>query len=283
MANLNEKTASLQLLEQNMDTLTALAAINALSNTDTRSIVTQEIEYLRQCAMTTPAIFECIPQTVLWAMKSVIKSNLSFDPSQGLVYVKTRNVSIEVAGKKTWQKALEVTPSANGILSIAYQCGKIIDHKNPVVKKDANGKVIEVEFEFQVASGRWELRTFDESDFMRWRTASHKENGRNKEDANIEKLNYSNPNYTSWKGGIDPEFARAKAIRHGLKKLGTNPNEKYAIKIQSANFSKIEIDETKDVEAAQEEFTPHVEIVETVEHEEVPTIAETPIVNNLNF
>lgn len=40
-----------------------------------------------------------------------------------------------------------------------------------------------------------------------------------------EKLNYANKLYTSWENGPDPEFARAKCIRHSLKKLGTNPNE----------------------------------------------------------
>ena len=143
-------------------------------------------------------------------------------------------------------------------------------------------------------TGRWEVRTFDESDFIRWQIASHKENGRNKEDASLEKLNYANPNYTSWKGGIDPEFARAKAIRHGLKKLGTNANEKYANKINPVVFNKVEIDEEKDNAAATEEtpITPHEEVadttayqVTTVEVVEVQNAPENNIskLNNLQF
>ena len=176
------------------------------------------------------------------------------------MYVKTRNVKVKAAnGAEEWKKVLEITPTCNGLPSIAYQCGKIIDHKNPDVKKDESGKVVSVCFEFQLSNGRWEAREFDESDFYRWQRASHNENGRNKQDASAEKLNYANPNYTNWKGGIDPEFARAKAIRHALKKLGTNPNERFAVKVVPVGFKKIEIDPEAERQV-EEEFTNHEEV-----------------------
>ena len=61
--------------------------------------------------------------------------------------------------------------------------------------------------------------------------------------------NYANPNYTSWKGGIDPEFARAKAVRHGLKKLGTNQNERRALNIVIPKEKTVIIDTDKDMES----------------------------------
>lgn len=244
----------MELLKSAAPELEALMSLNAKPGIDVKTLVLQELEYLRMHAITKPEIMECMPQTVLMAIKSVIKKNLTLDQSAGLVYVKTRNVKTKNAqGGDVWLKALEIIDSCNGILSINYQCGKIIDHKIPTIKKDDTGKVLTVQFEYQVASGRWETREFDDSDFYRWRRASHKENGRNKQDANLESLNYANENYTNWKGGIDPEFARAKAIRHALKKLGTNPNEGKFVSIVIPEQKRVVIEESKDNESSTDE------------------------------
>ena len=240
--------------------------------------------------MASPAVLECVPKSVELAVKSVLKNNLSLDPNAGLVYVKTRNIN---TGNNVWVKVLEIQYSVNGILSIAYQCGKIIDHKNPVVKKNLDGKVIGAEFEFQRSTGRWETVEFDESNFERWKIASHKENRRaydNARDKSGKKvhddntLNYANPNYTSWKGGPDPEFIRAKAIRHSLKKLGTNANEKYATKIQVTNVKQVVIDNEKDMEASTDgEFTQHEEVrSETHQPAEEATVTEAEVVSETN-
>lgn len=225
-----EKQTGLQLLEEQTPTLIALSAINLPAGVDPRALVMQELDFLKQVSITKPDILNCIPATIEYGVKFAIKNNLTLDPNAGLVYIKTRNVNTGTQTAAKWEKALEVQATCNGLLSINYQCGKIIDHKNPVVIKDSEGKVIGVEFELQKANGRWEKFSFDESDFGRWRAASHKENSRGKNDASTK--DYSNPNYSSFKKGIDPEFARAKSIRHSLKKLGTNVNEKYAVKIQ---------------------------------------------------
>jgi len=88
---------------------------------------------------------------------------------------------------------------------------------------------------------------------------------RNKQDANNEKLNYANDNYTNWKGGIDPEFARAKAIRHALKKLGTNANEYKAIKIAQAP-KEMYVDVSADEQAYNDEVGyTNVEIIDSSE------------------
>lgn len=257
MSTENTELKPVELLKKELPELQAIMQLNATKDTDVETLAKQELEYLRMQALTKPEIMECMPQTILMAVKSVLKQNLSLDPYAGLVYIKTRNVKV---GEGNWKKALEIQPTCNGILSIAYQCGKIIDHKNPEVFKDDSGKVIRVDFEYQVGSGRWEKRSFDESDFYRWRRASHKENGRNKQDANAESLNYANENYTNWKGGVDPEFSRAKAIRHSLKKRGTNPNEGKFEKIV-ATPKQVIIDPEKDIAAGSDTEFQQAEVI----------------------
>lgn len=261
----------LAVLEKEKPTLIALVGMNLPAGVNPEALVIQELEYLKQISFANADVATCVPETIVYAVKHVLKNNLTLDPMAGLVYVKTRNVKVG----EVWRKALEITPSCNGLLSISYQCGKILDHKNPAVIKDANGKVVGVEFELQRANGRWEKFTYDESDFNRWAIASHKENGRKKDDAKLEKLNYANAHYTSWKGGLDPEFARAKAIRHSLKKLGTNANEKYAIKIQPT-VKTIDISPEMDNESGSDEYTP----VEVIPHSEEGNAVN---VNDLNL
>lgn len=234
------KMTGLELVKQEMPTIEALISLNIGPGENVRTLALQELEFLKMQAELKPVLFQCTPQSVLLAVKSVIKKNLSLDPQAGLVYIKTRSVNIAQQGQvKQWVKVLEIQETANGLISVNRQCGRILDQKRPVVKKDEKGKVKEVQFEYLVPSvpaPRWEMVAFDDSDFQRWRKASHKENRRAYDNAqpqykssmtvpDDELLNYANPNYTSFNGGLDPEFARAKAIRHGLKKLGTNPNE----------------------------------------------------------
>lgn len=255
----------MELLKEEIPQLKALLKLNAADGVDVETLAIQELEYIRMASIANPAIMECMPQTVLMAVKSVLKQNLSMDPNAGLVYIKTRNVKVKMpTGEEVSRKALEIMPSCNGLISINRQCGRILDIKNPVVEKDETGKVIGVSVEIllpSTPSPRWEKRSFDESDFKRWQTASHKENGRYKQDAKMELLNYANPNYTSWKGGIDPEFARAKAIRHGLKKLGANQNEGRMINIVIPAEKRIVIDENKDQEALVDDQITHDAVV----------------------
>lgn len=251
-----ENQKPMELLRNEVPQLTALLSINARQGVDVNTVALQEIEYIRMQALTKPDIMDCIPQTVLMAIKTVLKQNLTLDPYAGLVYIKTRNVKVG----NEYKKALEIQPSANGLISIARQCGRLLDIKRPKITKDGNGKVTDVSVDILLPTHggtRWETFEFDASDFKRWQLASHKENARSKQDASLETLNYANANYTSFNGGIDPEFARAKAIRHSLKKLGTNPNEKQMDKIviEDAKAVVIEsvVDSKADAEASNEE------------------------------
>lgn len=263
---MNKQSEIIQLAKKELPQLKAIIGLNASKGSDIETLALQELEYLQMLGTTKPEIYECNPQSIIAAVKTVLKQNLTLDPYAGLVYVKTRSVQVN----NVWTKTLEIQPSANGIISINRQCGRILDIERPEVMKDDKGKVVGVKVRYLVPSYseegkrcyKWRQIEFDESDFFRWRRASHKENGRNKTDANPETMNYANPNYTSWKGGIDPEFARAKAIRHGLKKLGTNQNENTAIMRKAEAASNV-IDHAADEAAMEDEYITH----EDVSHE----------------
>jgi len=109
----------------------------------------------------------------------------------------------------------------------------------------------------------------------RWRIASHRQNSRGwkpesgRPQPDSKTLNYANPLYISFKGGIDPEFARAKAVKHGLNKLGTNPNAVHAERI-TIEPKGVVIDPKIDQEALAEEVAaPKAGEPEYTEHEEI--------------
>lgn len=260
------ETTSLALVKESLPEMEALLSLNAKPGINVAAVALQELEYLKNISLTKPDILQCIPQSIVAAVKSVLKKNLTLDPDAGLVYIKTRNIPLEKNGDVVtkWGKVLEILESANGLISVARQCGRILDIDRPEIKKDESGKVIGVSVKMLFPSYPepvWKTISFDEDDFYRWKTFSHRENSRGKKDADNEKFNYANKLYSSWKGGIDPEFARAKAIRHGLKKLGTNPNEALATKIV-VETKKVIIDREAD-EAATNEETTNATVIES--------------------
>lgn len=268
---------ALTLVKQELPNLQALIALNARPGTDVATIAAQELLYLEQIGMTVPAIYECEPFSVVMAIKSVLKQNLTLDPQSGLVYVKTRNVKVG----NDWKKVLDIQPSANGLVSINRQCGRILDYTNPQVTKDAAGKVIEVSMEIlrpSYPAPRWEKYTYDEADFAKWRKYSHKDRGRGKQDANEQTMNYANALYTSQNGGIDGEMARSKCIRHSLKKLGTNPNEVAAMKVYDVPKTVI-VDPNIDA-AGEDDFTPYEDMGGGSTNEQTPSFT-TPNVDEL--
>lgn len=252
---------ALATLKNSLPDLCALMKLNAQDGVDIQTMALQELDHLNAHALMNQNLLDCDPQSVLLAVKSSIKKNLTLDPSAGLMYVKTRNVK----RGNDWVKVMEIQLTCNGLISFYRQIGRIFDIKRPEVFKNGTGKVTEVFMEVLVPTFdpltmkqklEWRKMSFDESDFMRWRKASHKENSRNKNDASEEKLNYANPNYTNFNGGIDPEFSRAKCIIHGLKKMGANQNEVNAKRVSSAPFQPIVIDQEAELAAMQEEQRP---------------------------
>lgn len=227
---------NLAKVEQAVPELQALVNLNCQDNNKAMAIVAQELEFLKEIAMSNPELLKCTPDSAVLAVKRAMKNNLTLDPQAGLVYVKSRNVNVGTKEQPQWVSIMETQETANGIISKLRMFGRILDIKRPAVEYDANGKVTSVTVEWLVPSTpqpRWESATFTEYEFSKWRAASHREKARGKQDAATK--DYSNPLYSSWKGGIDAEFARAKAIRHALKKLGANANETFAKAIQSTD------------------------------------------------
>jgi len=260
---MSQTNNALEVLKQQQPTLQAITMFNYGPDRDVSSIVMNEISCLENLSIAKPELLSCEPISIIMGMKYVLKNNLTLDSNAGLVYTTTRNVAMakdQLGNVTKWGKVMEVQPTCEGLLSIAYQCGKIIDHERPTVKKDGNGKVIEVTFKYMKpspAGPRWVEVTFDESDFGRWKNASAKQNKGN-----------ANANYTSFNGGLDPEFARAKSIKHALKKLGTNPNERLMVNIQPT--IKQTIDPAIENEIAKEEIT-FTEAVEVPNEQPQPT------------
>lgn len=262
------------IIKPELPNLMAILSLNNdVGNNNIETIALQELSYLEQHAIAKPEILNCHPLSIITAVRTTLRKNLSLDPSAGLVYVKTRRIQVNNA----WVDALEVQDTANGRLSYYRQLGRILDFTRPKVQKNEKGRVIGVTMQLLLPSPlgpRWEEYEFDESDFKRWATASHKERGRNKQDADATKLNYANQLYRSHEGGIDPEFARAKCINHSLKKLGANPNETIKLIHVPAN-------ETTVIDAATAAAAAADESAEFAWHEEVDTkINEAPQTSN---
>lgn len=281
------------ILKDEMPQFSALIRLNGAGD-NSEILARQELAYLESAALTNPKIFQCEKLSIVLGIKWALKNNLTLDPNAGLVYIQTRNVNMG----GSWKPVLEVKPSPEGRISIARQCGRILDIKNPKVIKDAHGKVIEVELEILIPAypkPRWETRSFDESNFERWRKASHKQNSRGWSEQNAngrpkpdeETLNHANPLYTSWKGGMDPEFAKAKAVTHGLKKLGINQNELKKELIDAgviptpAPPKKLDIDpkiamqEAMDEEVAYEEV-PQAPVIVKEPIKQAPPVVDAP-------
>ena len=212
----------LALLNEQKPTLAQLILVNMPKGStidEATNVAIKEISNYEMLLSMRPELKTCNPRSVVHAVKQCINDGLTLSQSAGLVYLLPTQVKVGQNGNqdiKEW--ALSYDPTANGRLSIAYQSGSILDHKLPTHTFDADGKLDTVTFEYLVPSfgqPRWESIVFTKRHFEKWMNASAAKN-----------KGTANRNYTSYKGGIDPEFASTKAIRHGLGKRGTNLNGK---------------------------------------------------------
>lgn len=211
------------LFTQEQNTIQAVLGLHAPAGADLKALAIQELDFLQMHMAVKPFIADCEAITVIQAVKYTLKNNLSLDPNAGLVYLMPSSAKVG----DVWKKILEIKPTAEGRISIAKQAGTLIYNKRPQVEKDANGKVVRAFVEMLFPCGNtsiWETIEIDESDFKRFRTASHTKNSKGKQDAST--VDYSNKLYTSFNGGIDPEFARSKVVSVALKKRGTNLSAK---------------------------------------------------------
>src|SRR5690349_20280783 len=111
---------SLELFKKELDTLDALVAMNLQPGANARIVVLQELQNLDLLALTKPDIAQCHPTSIIAAIKTTLKQNLSLNPDDGLTYVTTRNIKtgrkIPKDGggdKDEYIKVLEVKPTAN--------------------------------------------------------------------------------------------------------------------------------------------------------------------------
>lgn len=222
---MSEQTTALSLLErpdvQNTFIKVIQSANKGMTEQEAQMRVQQEVINFQEHCMYNNELANCDPQSILFGIRKVIGSNLSLDRAKGHTYLLPASIK---QADGTFKKVLEVTYQAEGVLVLYYNAGVIVDHKSPLPTYNEEGKVIAISWEYQLANKRWEESYFNEAHFNKWRKASHVKNGRNKNDADINKMNYANPNYTSFAGGIDPEFASAKCIKHTLKKMALDRN-----------------------------------------------------------
>lgn len=284
---MSQQTTALAVLQENLPTIEALIKLNAgngVSVGEIRTRALEEIAHFELLLLLKPEIEQCEKQSILLAIRQVVKKNLSLDPSQGLVYTMIGSVKNK---QGNYVKILEVPETANGKISVARQCGRILDIKRPVISYNSSGQCDKIVIEYlvpSVPSPRWEVQEFTENNFKKWKMASHKKNGRGKPIENIkeggakEVIDYSNPLYSSWNGGIDPEFAATKSIRHSLTKLGTNINEVNGLKL---NLSPMEPIISPD--AAAKEVREEVENDKSyTDFEEIPTVPANEVPAPIN-
>lgn len=237
-------TTALELLSENKPTLTQLVLVNMAPGStelDAQRVALKEISNFETIVQLKPDLAGCTPLSVLLAVKQTICDNLTLAPSAGLVYLIPSKVNND------W--VATYLPTANGLLSMAYQSGAILDNKRPVLTFDGEGKVETVTVEFLVPSypqPRWEAITFGKTHFKKWMDASAAKN-----------KGTANRNYTSWNGGIDPEFAGTKAIRHGLNKRGSNANAP-----RKTDNGTIKFEPATAIEKDTQEFT-HAEVIQS--------------------
>lgn len=255
-----------EIMKSEIPTIERLIGLNAKAGVDTNALAIQEVQFLQMQMVAKPWIAKCDKTSIILALKYAIKNNLSLDPNAGLIYLTPLSVKTKDAeGRDKWIDTLEIKPTAEGKLSIAYQCSTILDHKRPKAIKDASGKVIGASVEVllpSIPNPRWELVEMDLSDFKRLRVFSHNKNSRGKDDAATR--DYSNPLYSSFNGGIDPEFACAKVVSLALKKRGSNMAARSADRIYSSLASPTPADQpsrSKEVvPMTQTEDVPYTEV-----------------------
>ena len=223
-----EQKHPLQVLRDSAPTLMKIAGIvTNKPSEELEGLIAGELGFLQQRFELSSALRECTPESLLNCVRQSVKDNLTLNPTAGLVYIYPQNINAGTREKPSWVKVAAYEPSPDGRISTARQTGRILDLTRPKVEKDAAGKVIGGSVSLLKDSypePRWELYEFDQSDITRWAKFSAKKN-----------RGTANALYTSELGGPDPEFMRAKIVKHSLKKLGTNANE-----VKKINQVKIE-------------------------------------------
>lgn len=267
-------------LNDNIQTLAKIALINLPEGATVEKaerMVMKEIVNFEMVCVLKPELANLDKQSILIAVKQCIADNLTLSQNTGLVYLYPGKVCVGQDPKtnaKIYKDILVYQPTCEGEISIARQSGAILDHKRPICTFDGNGQVDTVTFEFMVPAypkPRWESVTFNKDNFNKWKAKSAAKFG-----------GTANANYSSWNGGIDPEFASSKAIKHGMKKRGRNSNE-----VQNPTHIPV-VEEIKEEKAEITNLTERISeikkehITEDVKFEEVKSTQLENTANDTN-
>lgn len=236
------KETALSLLEQNKEKLQLIArAFNpGMSQDDAILKVIREVTHVEQLMLVRPDLKGCTKESMFYAVQQCISDGLTLSPTSNLAQLVPGKIKTGQNGSQDiYEWLVTYKPTANGYISRARKVRRILDHKKPEITYNEAGQVETVTFLYLVPSpgkNRWESVVFGPTQFNRLRGYSHRKNSRGKQDANAETMNYANALYTSYKGGIDPEFAASKTIIHGLGKLGVNMDEIVTASNQNENI-----------------------------------------------
>lgn len=257
------------LIAKSKPTLIALLSRNLSPDTtkeQLEAIIDQEIFNFEYIFIFNPEYLECESMSIQNAFRQTIMQNLSFDKDLGLVYMISRNYSIQ--GKQ--MKVLERTPSANGWVSIYRQLGALTDvdtsniNYNPttgLVEKVRIGLTVpKYSNSGEITGEEKKWHEFGLSDFKLWETKSHSIKVSPNNPGNSKTLNLAGENYRNYapkgisldgkafkdgenptadkKGGINPSFAITKCLGHALKreKLERSPYAKRFIYLQHKRY-----------------------------------------------
>lgn len=206
-----------EVVQNSLPALTKIASIVHPTRANVESLVLSELSFLEQRLALSEGLRKCTPESLVMAVRQAIRDNMSLNQSSNLVYLLPQNINTGTKDAPIWTTIASYALTPDGKISLARQTGGILDFEQPHIEKDGTGKVIGGSIRLLKPSfpqPRWELFCFDESNIERWKAYSEKKN-----------KGVANPLYSSWKKGIDPEFMKAKIIKHSLSKLGTNINE----------------------------------------------------------
>src|SRR6478735_6782378 len=141
---MSQQNTITSIIKPELPTLMAILSLtNSQGNVET--IALQELSYLEEHAFKNPWIMDVLqnaPQSIVFALKNVLRKNLSLDPNAGLIYLKKRSQKVNQNGVEKWITVLEAQETANGLLSYNRQIGTIYDYTNPKVAKNEKGRVI---------------------------------------------------------------------------------------------------------------------------------------------
>jgi hypothetical protein len=202
--------------------------------------VIAELDEYRQIIGSSEALKKCSVESMERTLRQILRKGLTVDQSVKLVYI------MPLRGQ------VEHKLSVDGELFLAFKSGRLLDFNNPYREGDA------YIFEYKVDDGnggRWISNTYDYSFFQR-----------------LKKFGGTSKFYGSDINSLDPGFAKAKIMRHEIKRLGNNPF-----------YSRGDIKAFKTTGLTDEDIDEYNEEVRAYEAEISQPEPAEPIDNDLNF